>query len=106
MNTWQGYPMPPRPFKQVDDDMNLENEDNSENDDHALHNATLILIGVASLYILMMIIRTYREMQNPTKDNITVEYYEYESYDFQPYESKGSENARNEDRGFRYNESI
>ena len=62
-----------------------------------MHNATLLLIALASVYILYAILRTYRDLQETSRKdvNISIEYYEYESYDFRPYESgNGSDNAR------------
>ena len=62
-----------------------------------MHCATLLLISLASIYILYAILRTYRDLQDASKKepNLSIEYYEYESYDFRPYESaNGSDNAR------------
>ena len=74
----------------------------------------LALIGVASLYVLIMICQAYRnnnykkkQKENMQHDEIESEYeYQTVSYDFSKYQSQSSEENRSAARGFRYNESI
>ena len=73
----------------------------------------LSLIGIASLYILIMICQASRNNLNQINMSATMneygsEYYTYEteSYDFQQYQSQGSSYYRMQTRGFKYNESI
>jgi hypothetical protein len=70
----------------------------------------LCLIGIASIYVLIMICQAYST--NMLKMNLTesvesgYEYeYEYqtESYDFRQYQSHDTETGRSDARGFKYN---
>jgi|TARA_B110001450_G_C17232825_1_gene324203 hypothetical protein len=71
----------------------------------------LALIGVASLYVLIMVCQAYRN--NDKKKKLKEEQQEFESeyeyqsvsYDFSKYQSQESED-RSAARGFRYNSSI
>mmetsp|Transcript_14394 Transcript_14394/g.24530 ORF Transcript_14394/g.24530 Transcript_14394/m.24530 type:complete len:108 (+) Transcript_14394:242-565(+) len=74
------------------------------------------LIGIASLYVLVMICQAYSQNMSRVHHNgftdrfiaPSSDYYEYEteSYDFRPYQSIGTDGERSIQRGFHYNESI
>lgn len=74
----------------------------------------LALIGIASLYVFIMIYKAYQENKRRLQDEgfMGLEYtttyiYETESYDFRPYQSANSaDEGRGIVRGFKYNESI
>lgn len=68
----------------------------------------IVLIGIASFYVLFMIIYAYNNKRSSADqvDEETQEYeYTTESYDFQQYQSIDDE-RRSLNRGFHYNESI
>ena len=86
-------------------------------DDEGLYSSrsfALGLIGIASLYVLIMICQAYKSNQlrmilsDSQGELIGSGYYEYEteSYDFDQYQSQGTDNNRMLNRGFQYNESI
>ena len=67
----------------------------------------LVLIGVASLYVLIMICQALKSNTDKLMARSTEydsEYqYQTESYDFRPYQSLDTEHGRSEARGFQYN---
>ena len=74
----------------------------------------LALIGIASLYVFIMICQAYKSNQlrmslsETDEQFLGSEYYEYEteSYDFDQYQSQGPDNNGMIIRGFQYNTSI
>ena len=82
--------------KKYDEYNQRRNESNVEDDDglYSSRSFALALIGIASLYVLVMICQAYKNNQNrmdgSESDPYEIygsEYYEYEtySYDFDPY---------------------
>jgi len=67
----------------------------------------LVLIGIASLYVLIMICQAYlsnkESMMNMSEEYPSEYEYQTESYDFRPYESMDTANNK---AGFKYNMSI
>ena len=86
-------------------------KDEADNSILSSRTFALGLIGIASLYVLVMICQAYKTNMNGLHDEDDEEMYasEYEyvteSYDFAPYQSQENENA-SEARGFTYNQSI
>ena len=94
-----------------------ENQSNIDDDDglYSSRSFALALIGIASLYVLVMICQAYKNNQNRVdlseSDQYEIygsEYYEYEtqSYDFAPYQSAGTNDVVGVQREFNYNQSI
>ena len=103
--------------KKYDEYNQRRNESNVEDDDglYSSRSFALALIGIASLYVLVMICQAYKNNQNrmdgSESDPYEIygsEYYEYEtySYDFDPYQSAGTNDNVGVKRGFNYNSSI
>ena len=76
---------------------------------------SLVIIGLASIFVVFMIVQTFKNNLRGINDdahyqNFDLESsYEYQydtlSYDFRPYQSQDIDNG-SEARGFRYNQTI
>ena len=75
----------------------------------------LSLIGILSIYLLLMILRAVRQKQNlivadgssEVESNYEYDYYYgSQSYDFAPYRSLGTDAGHQDLKGFAYNKTI
>lgn len=70
----------------------------------------LIMILIASLYIIMVICQAFikngHRMSSSAYDSIEYEYETTDSYDYRPYLSYDTENQQSDLKGFKYNHSF